>query len=266
MIVVSLQMDPVFDQRIAMWKSMGKVRRSMMEDLYSRKCSTSEEFASQPVIHTEMETYIRECTPDTIDEIIRSLGLVVPVRRDPMEYFTSSISHCIPMFLPHKEGSFEHMTDTQLLRKLDSLNVFIGYFHRTTLIWSLTNLVAGVKTFFIPYNRKGINTVTFDGVPITDDVFTIAYGTLDNYICYTLEELNAGFEPHGVNDQMRIKRVLKLDGSWEDVSWPESTRLVYLLLTLQVALRSNPSTKGIIDDLIRNVDPRGLSQLSVLPI
>lgn len=221
------------------------VQNAMMQRLYP-----GVNLPSPPIIHVEMEAYIKGCTVETIKDIIKGLGLVVPHYVGAMAYFRNSIHACIPLFLPPTVGSIKHMTDVDILRKVDA---FIVYHSRGYLIDMASCLLNGGTGFFIPYTRRGVNTTTFDGTPITDTLFTISYGTLESYVCYTLEELNAGFEPYGVDNNEYACRILNIDGSWRVMPWTEARYLLDLLLVMHDTLLSNSGTADMVGVIIRSI-------------
>lgn len=87
----------------------------------------------------------------------------------------------------------EFLSQFQDIELFNALGVYIYYESRDQLIDSLVDTVEN-DNFFVPTKRRPRNEETTFLTP-TDDttVFMVAYGTLSNYVCYELDELNGAF-------------------------------------------------------------------------
>lgn len=244
-------MDSLSDEsnaRAVVWESLSERQRDMMDNLYDGECFLLEDFVSQPVIHAEMEKYIAGYSLETIPQIVKSLGLVSCLSMHDITYFALSIRECIPLFEPHKAGSIKHMTDTQILNRLD---VLVAYASRGGLISRAEDLLNGGTGFFVPYTRKGVNAVTSTGAPITDSVFTIAYGTLEKYTCYTPEDLNEGFASRGDGD-VPTGMVLDVSGSQIQIPSRDILHMIDILEFITYQLRTRGPRCEILEVLKNN--------------
>lgn len=235
--------------RIAKWEALNEKQRSLTRSLYADYRGDRDAFVMCETPIDDLEAYVAAFSEETVDNIIDSLELVVPPGTKPTRYFDTSLFDCIPLFV-HKttDDPLARLTDKEILVKV---GVYIDYTSRASLIANAKSFLAGDKGFFIPYERKSINTTTFDGTPITHDTFTIAYGTLGKYVCYTLEELSEGFEPQGIDGSVRKFQILDISCEWKQISALEASGLKDMV----VALKDNlpPSLAGIARILVVNI-------------
>lgn len=220
-------LSPDIPHRTQIWDAMSADQRKMIDDVYIAGINSKDSYVSRRQPLVEIEAYIEACTAEDVHLVVKGLGLVVPRGIPPIDYVRYSIHDCISLFeYPRKDGDFSQMTDRDILRKIDAL---VPYQSRGDLVGAAVANSEGRRTFFVPYNRKGRNAMTLGcQTPITSDMFTIAYGTFDDYTCYTLEELNDGFEPHTTSSDVRSLRIICEDYTWAPLTEDEVSTLTSL--------------------------------------
>ena len=86
------------------------------------------------------------------------------------------------------------------LELMKYFNCYISYSSRFDLITKLYKLIV-TKNFFVPFIRKSINQETILYTDINEyDTFMVAYGTLNKYTMFELEELDMNFKLIKLNE------------------------------------------------------------------
>jgi len=122
-------------------------------------------------------------------EVASWLGIVVPPTSS-RDYVRANILLYQELFQP-REGRIECLSDWQIIERYQ---VYIDYTSRQHLIDGIKNLHTKER-FFVSLDRKKCqNEETFYGTPTSNlDVPMVAYGTLDSYWCFEVEELKTTF-------------------------------------------------------------------------
>lgn len=204
---------------------------------------------------------------EELNDLAKVCGMIIPQVTSPDIYFCENIMSYLGFvgFTKEKEETFDMVKyrsldlngrinclktyrDDQLL---EIFKVKIAYTNRLDFILYLS-MLADQKLFFIPLcinikhciNQQTIST--FDDVS-DPNVFIVAYGTLDKYFCYTIEDFLSTFKVYAVNGTNReyfmFRKPENLQASFHRQD------ITYLLLLLSSCYQEFSSVK----DLIRKV-------------
>lgn len=139
----------------------------------------------------------------TPSEIALSIGMIIPPEYDPSRYLLDNIFeykrvmdrdiHNLPKISTDNIDP-EHLsvyTDEEII---SLMNTYVAYRSRENLINKICEL-AVEPNFFIPFKRNSINKETTVELNTVDDenVFMVAYGTLDKYFCMDMSDLMHSF-------------------------------------------------------------------------
>ena len=109
--------------------------------------------------------------------IIRNAGKFQPITKATLQTLTDPKSY------------LQNLTDIQIF---DLIEAYVPYMSRQQLVDSAAKLARNVGVF-IPLKRSCDNTLLTDGTPTSNTNITlIAIGTLNNYTCYTINDIAAG--------------------------------------------------------------------------
>ena len=264
--------------RYTSWKALSPDKQRMLATIYGFPVENVASFANrQPTtIATKMEAYVIQLSAETADTIVRELGFVVPYPVTALTYVTEALPLCLELtrrpadFKLESLSSLSHvdalarMTDTEITQRVGA---YYTYRSRSELVSRGAALLSGTKGFFIPYERKCVNpyTVTSSApllierglaistAPGEEELFLISFGTLKEYVCYQMEELTAGFLPHGENKDQYAYQIIKANG--KDFDRLESSQASDLLnLVTQLLPSFDKDRFDIAEQLIHAIE------------
>ncbi len=151
-----------------------------------------------------LEKYLELLHKSSLDIIIDELKIVVPPFIDKLTYIKDNIieyrkifkSQDIILDINNLETiTFKNLSYLKDYDILSKLGVYVKYNSRNELLNKLCQLKT-TKYFFIPLIRRCKNKETYalNNNTLDDKIFVIGYGTLNDYICYDLDDLLGVFE------------------------------------------------------------------------
>lgn len=257
-----IEIPPTVAARNDIWTKLSDVQREMMEELYGpakKRQTFAVTFARQTVV-SPLERYIIALSAESLETIIKNLGLVVPDHLSRMYYVRNAIPRLEKIF-QRREGqtvnplNTEYLTDDEIIRASGAM---LGYSSRETLVKAAVGFLAYRPTFFIPLVRKSRNVKLItdpldDNTPLDPKAFVIAYGSrrpldekTEDYISYTPEEIiQANTVSRGdVGAQLTFRLYTSVEPvTYREVSLEDVVALKDLLLTVR---KWNPSTGALL--------------------
>lgn len=243
-------LPPAIEERAKKWLHTSDSKRNILSKVYGICDDNRKRFITMASPNVYLEECIITMYKNTSVQIAEDLYMVIPPDGDLLTYMMRTIHLHGNLFGGKIHKSLVQMEDDEII---SALNAVFHSTHREDLIAKAVKLLNGATGFFVPYVRTSTNTMTVGtGSPITKDMFTVSYGTLDKYLCYTLEELNEGFEPYGVENNERTSRILGETCEWIHLPLKDALSLGGLMAYLRVLMKDTP-LDALCGSLINNV-------------
>ena len=218
-------------ERYTLWKSLNDDKKLMIARYYGIDPSNTAGFISKTNPSPYYEQYVKAIDEKNLDEIIQNLQMRPPAIINRMTYVADSLED-VDLIFNRVDGKYDRdPLDKRFHQEMDAeiieaIGAIYPYQSRRELIENGIKLVNGAVTFFIPVNRACKNS--YDPVTADDtsslEVFVVAYGTIDNYICLTPAAIALGFSPYGDHGEYVDYRVIREDNTMikitdEQASW-----------------------------------------------
>lgn len=250
--------------RSKLWDRLTDAQRTTICDAYGIPPDNKNSFCRRQKVNEDLEAYIVMLSQETLQSVIDNLGFVVGFDINPMTYVLEALPLCsrmirrqpnvdyLALFPNDKAKALSYMTDREII---SLVNVYLTHTTRASLLAKAADLLNGGSGFFISYERSCYNKRTIDdqGETCDQSIFLVSYGTLKQYMCYQLDELNAGFTPFGVNNGLLSYRILDHTGHYQELTSKDAASLSTLLLSLMPNIQGSPELTESANAVIRNI-------------
>jgi hypothetical protein len=155
--------------------------------------------------YSPLRNVVVECD-NNIPTLTRALGMSIPpfveIANETQKYILNNF-----MFYREKVVN-EHKTNKNVYELTDieifgEIGGYVGYNSCLDLYDIYNSFQNDNSIFFVPYERKCVNTFTQTGDDTNDPtIFIIGFGNKDKYTCYTLDDLLGNFQPRGEDDDI----------------------------------------------------------------
>jgi hypothetical protein len=203
------------------------------------------------------DAYLPYIKSGNITDIAPLIGMHIPSWvENTLEYFINNVSSYIDRILnPSKVSRLNKpassLTDQEIMEVLGG---YVGYSSRAYLEAIYTSSQY-TSYFFIPYSRKCANKYTFTGEDTTDNtLIVIAYGNINEYICYSPEDLIEGFKPYGLNMDSYEYRIYQQNGKTQRLTINEIDSVKCIARTYMTIAGADETLKTSFKLLFDSID------------
>lgn len=164
--------------------------------------NTPAAYAALPVDPMDEFIYAVDTTP--VPQLAVQVGMIIPPTvTNPREYYLNNVTEYFRIFGRNPQllqpltvtraravqpptRLLAQYTDEEIIR---GLGAYVNYQSRENLLAQYSSLLGTGQLFFIPFERGCVNEYTLLGTQTNDPTqFVVAFGNLNNYMCYDPEE------------------------------------------------------------------------------